>query len=93
MLVLASLGSWLPFAIVGLVDNDSIFAFLSFNTFFVVHYILFAGIYITLSTKTTARLSCDTCLLDFLDYCLINCEFIAHGCHSCFVYEISQWNI
>lgn len=94
MLILASLGSWLPFAIVGLVRQKKRRRKQTLNFFFhfLVYYPLFICIYITISEKTKSRLSRDIYLFVIIDYCLIYREFIAYRCYARFVYEISKWN-
>lgn len=92
MLILASLGSWLPFAIIGLV-RQYLFSVLRFDSVLLVHHRLFVSIYSSISTKTPTRLSCHLCLFNLVNYCTFYIMSSTNRCYVGFIYEISKWNI
>ena len=96
MLVLASLGSWLPFAIVALVSlmRRTPFCYLiSLLLDSLVCGDLFRGIHPTIPTETQTRLSRHRCLFDFTDHCSSDGQFIADRCNARFIHEEPQWYI
>lgn len=96
MLVLASLGSWLPFAIVALVSLMRRTPFCYSISLLVDSLVcgdLFRCIYLTLPTETQTRLSRHGCLFDFTDHCSSDRQFIADWCDARFIHEESQWHV
>ena len=92
MLVLESLGSWLPFTIISLVCFEIFrvcFIFILSCRNWLVCCTLFNNIYSTLSTKSKSRLFSYISLFNFIDYCFDYSNFIANRRYSCIIYEIS----
>ena len=68
-------------------------AFSSFNDFHLAHRHLFISIYCTLSRSTASKFSGHMRLFNLIDHRSANGKFIANGCHSGLIYEISKWHI